>query len=544
MNSETSFFPQGAFASTPATARHAAAANSFASHASEDPSWSASMESPLVRLNREISNFSKVSGPSLLLSTSATHKTAASQVDDTSDLTFQEDRSIIPRSAKGKGKETPNPLLKNVLRHNLYNASDNSSFDNSTISRISPMKQGKQKTPTVDKSLNPYLRPNDTPGEWSGVVDLRDPSVLTPQRYRSGESKSASKNNPTTPYQDDDDDSFEGLPPGMSPPVLMSPARPPRSSAELGLLKLGQTPAKDASARIQRDLLRDLQQKSGGETRRLFSFTQNKYDSTVSTVTTPPSLSRYRRDNDYNSTESSITKDTSLEDMIRQIRVDIRPNVGTTPGMRSTPGLNIRPKLRSRDPGTSSPMARQEHQYQHHPQIGQTQPLFDTPELATPGYEHQMHDRHHLQDDLDSDDSLDSLDEFNNTAHPSAAFLMASERAGQYDDSFGSSNHSSDSLTDDEVGEGIAPVHPFAGAVNDDGFDDDDSFDGYDNNRGDYQEETVFGVPPMQGGSRLNDGRNLRMLGGDLLQDTESISTHIAAAGRVEESPTPANWAH
>jgi len=50
----------------------------------------------------------------------------------------------------------------------------------------------------------------------------------------------------------------------MSPPVLMSPARPPRSSAELGFLKLGQTPARDASARIQRDLLRDVQLKSGG----------------------------------------------------------------------------------------------------------------------------------------------------------------------------------------------------------------------------------------------------------------------------------------
>ncbi|KAF9566986.1 hypothetical protein CPC08DRAFT_63388 [Agrocybe pediades] len=536
VNSETSFFPQGGFASTPATARHAATANSFASQVSEDPSWTASMESPLVRLNREIDNFSKESEDSILSSTPDTHRPEASRVDDLTELTFQQDRSKVPLSAKGKAKEVT-PLLKNVLRHNLYSASDNSSFDSTIISKLSPAKPKKPKTPTIDKSLNPYLRPNDTPTEWSGIVDLRDPSAFTPQRYRSDK---AMANYPTTPYQDEDD-SFEGLPPGMSPPVLVSPARPPRTSAELGLLRLGQTPAKDASARIQRDLIRDFQQQSSGDTRRLFNFAKDKSDSTMSTVTTPPSLSRYRPGNEYNSTENSLSKDTSLEDMIRRIRVDIRPNVGMTPGMGSTPGLNIRPKARVRDPIVTPPVAG--HGYPPQTPEGdlRSQPLFDTPGAGTPGYDLEVQEE--IREDFDSDDSMDSLDEINNTAHPSAAFLMASERAGQFDDSFGSSNQSGDSLAGDEVIEGLAPVHPFAGVVNDDGFDDDDdSFDDF--NRGDYQTETVFGVPPMQAGTRLSDGRNLHLHGSDLLNDTESISTHISAAERVEQSPTPANWAH
>ncbi|KAJ3504796.1 hypothetical protein NLJ89_g7752 [Agrocybe chaxingu] len=138
------------------------------------------------------------------------------------------------------------------------------------------------------------------------------------------------------------------------------------------------------------------------------------------------------------------------------------------------------------------------------------------------------------------------MDEINNTAHPSAAFLMASQRAMYDDDSFGSSNHSSDSLVDEVVDPGIVPVHPFAAgeSVEDDGFEDDLSDDG-PVVRGAFQEETVFGAPPAQRGQAAgqSDGQGLRMLGEDLLQDTIGIGAQIAASGRVEESPTPAAWA-
>jgi DASH complex subunit ASK1 len=130
---------------------------------------------------------------------------------------------------------------------------------------------------------------------------------------------------------------------------------------------------------------------------------------------------------------------------------------------------------------------------------------------------------------------------------------MASQgRRGAYDDDSFESNRSSDSLENelDHADSGLVPVHPFAAnVVEDDGFDDDDD-DGFDDNRGGTYEETVFGVAPAQrqrnaaaaAQARLSNGEGLRMLGEDLLQDTIGIGSHIAATGRVEESPTPANW--
>jgi DASH complex subunit ASK1 len=314
-----------------------------------------------------------------------------------------------------------------------------------TASIESPLKR-------LKKNLNPFLPPDVPPAEWNGVIDLGGPSVLTPRRNRRPAS-----NRPTTPFEvDDDDDSFIGLIPGMSPLVTMSPARPPRSSAELGLLKVGQTPAREASTRIKRDLLRDAQIRSGGQKSRLFSLDCG--DSKSGTLPTPPSFSRYTRNFDY-STSRSITKDSSLENMMNRL------------------------------------------------------------------------------EDIDSDS--DSLDEVNNTAHPSAAFIMASQGSHPYDDSFDSSNHSDDSLRDEDVGTGLVPIHPFANAVEDDGFDDDDSFDGFVPAGGNFQEETVFGVPP--GERERIHAEGLRMMGQELLEDTIGKGAQIGTG--AEDSPTPASWA-
>ena len=561
VNSETSFLPgQGAFSSTPAIDRLASTNNdSFTTQNSDDPSWTTSMESPLVRLNREIANFSIQDN--IVPSTSSSRLPPTTKVQDESDYTSQEDTSIgvVPPSAKGKGKDTSHPLLKNVLRHNLYSASDNSSFDSQ---KVSPVKfRGKIKTPVIDKRLNPYLRPSDASGgEWSGLVDLRDPSMRTPQRYRSV--KSFSGKTPKTPYtdDDDDDDSLDGLPPGMSPPVLMSPARPPRSSAELGLLKLGQTPARDASARIQRDLLRDVQLKSGGGNRlfRAGATSAHQYESSMSTVSTPPSLSRYNRHGHYNNSNSSITKDSSLESMIRRIRAEL-PSAepasyvsGTAlAGVATTPGLRVRP--RAQQSSSSSQNAAQLRVPEPLNRYTEAESPITPAALAPPHPDYFDDDPitplYNPQNEQDLDSDSDSLDEINNTAHPSAAFLMASQGGhGVYDDDSFGSNHSSDSLENelDHANIGLVPVHPFAAdAVEDDGFDD-DSFDDNGGNGG--YEETVFGVAPAQrqqsaaAQARLSSGEGLRMLGDDLLQDTIGIGSHIAATGRVEESPTPANW--
>ena len=82
------------------------------------------------------------------------------------------------------------------------------------------------------------------------------------------------------------------------------------------------------------------------------------------------------------------------------------------------------------------------------------------------------------EDSILADSDSDSLEEINNTAHPSAAFLMASQRQAGPDDSFGSSNHSDDSLIAEEAANlGIALVHPFARGMEGAEFEADDSFD-------------------------------------------------------------------
>jgi DASH complex subunit ASK1 len=140
-----------------------------------------------------------------------------------------------------------------------------------------------------------------------------------------------------------------------------------------------------------------------------------------------------------------------------------------------------------------------------------------------------------VYDDLDSEDSMD---DFNSTAHP---FMATQGMQPTDEDSFGSSNQSSDSLNDEEAHlEGAAPVHPFAGGIEDTGDDDSDSFDEYpagDGTGDGVQTETLFGVAP---GQRLERrGQNLRMLGQEILDDITATGAYL---GGPEESPTPAGW--
>ncbi|KAJ6601152.1 DASH complex subunit Ask1-domain-containing protein [Mycena vulgaris] len=420
-STENSFMPQAAFASTPATARVAHTMDTFTSHHSDDPSWSASLESPLTRLDREVQNFSRGD-------TSSGSKLPSLHFDEPP----EEDHTILrPRAGKGKAKEHAEPLLHNVLRHTLYSPSDIS---------LSPAK-GKLKTP-VPKGLNPYLPPDTEPANWSGLVDLRHTSLSTPQRKKSHR------------HAESDDDSFDGLPAGMSPPVLMSPARPPRSSAELQLLR-GKTPAKAAASRIKNDLVRDIQRQNSAKARRFHGYATSGVESSMSTVSSPPSLSRYNR---LDTDESAV--DASLESVMQ--RVALNPPSWTPAA--STPGLRLRPKATASAPIPAPTYAAPPAQYQH--------PAADI-EFSPPATP-----QHYDAGDFDSDS--DSLDEVNNTAHPSAAFLMAqaaSGSGGSFDE-----DDSQDSLDqpDVEVGEGV-DVHPFARSgyayTGDDSFDD-ETFDG------------------------------------------------------------------
>lgn len=176
------------------------------------------------------------------------------------------------------------------------------------------------------------------------------------------------------------------------------------------------------------------------------------------------------------------------------------------------------------------------------------------------------------------DDSMDSLDDdgdsiINDTAHPSAAFLLASQQRGVHDqdDSFDSEN-SADYYDEVGSGEGIeggrffnnddddsfdddsfdraeereaAELHAAGGGgemVDDDGWDDDDDFD---DDGGGGATETVFGERAARrsvGGQRA-DYRIMRPQGGE---ETETMGTDggtgmmMMGHGRgVPETPTP-----
>ncbi|KAJ6541699.1 DASH complex subunit Ask1-domain-containing protein [Mycena capillaripes] len=485
-STEPSFMPgQAAFASTPATARVGHTMDTFTSHHSDDPSWSASLESPLTRLDREVQNFSRENS-------AASSRLPSLRFDEPPE---DEHTIVRPRTDKGKGKDSAQPLLQSVLRHTLYSTSDVS------LSALSPAK-GKLKTP-VPRGLNPYLPPETEPANWSGLVDLRHTPLGTPQRKKNRNAE-------------DDDDSFDGLPPGMSPPVLMSPAKPPRSSAELQLLR-GKTPAKVAASRIKNDLVRDIQRQNSAKARRTHGYALSGGESSMSTVSSPPSLSRYNRAD----TDESVV-DESLESVMQ--RVALNPPSWTPTA--STPGLRLRPKP------TAFPRADPVLAPNYMPPPAQYQDPIDV-EFSPPATPHQYDGG----DGGDFDSDSDSLDEVNNTAHPSAAFLMAQAASGSggsfdEDDSF----QSQDSLDQADVdlgalGEGVVDVHPFARGGY--AYTGDDSFDDETFDTG-VPEETVFGRPPAQRAqARMSEHGELLMYG-----DEASVPDTMQY-GMAASSPTP-----
>ncbi|KAK0199175.1 hypothetical protein F5146DRAFT_123607 [Armillaria mellea] len=478
-STESSFHPgQAAFSSTPA--RPATTFDTLSSQESE-ASWSASVESPLVRLDREFQKFSR-DEPSVL-----------------------PERDRPPPSNKGKSREEPQPLLRNILKKNMYSISEDSTITHSPA--LSPVKsRGKIKTP-IPKTLNPYLPSNTEPSQWNGVVDLRDPSITTPQR---GKRFGYTRAGPSTPADDSDDDSFDGLPPGMSPPVLMSPARLPKSARKA---VLGRAPTGQAAARITKDLVQDIQSHRRGDSQHMF----HGYSTESSTVPTPPSLSRYRVGTD---TSSSVAGESSLESMMQRANMGIA-NIATTPGLR------LRPK-------THTPAIPQ-------PSPPPTYPQYDDRGFTTDTYGDAVVGQFVAADEDDDDSFADSFadDEVNNTAHPSSAFKLLMQGSGAMDDSFASTDSSLDSLDREDIDVEGPPIHPFAGINLNQVFEDtfDDSFNDGD---GEPEEETLFGVPPAQRMRQIieADNNDLVLHGNQLFVDgdTGGLTEQL---GQVAESPTP-----
>ncbi|CAL1693898.1 unnamed protein product [Somion occarium] len=589
-SSEVSFMPGQAISSTPAATmrqRSQRGHDSFSRMSDETPSWSASLESPLIRLDREIQSLGQDDAVSVASSSLAQLSLRDDQsMDSEADITQrpvqqQGDDTFLQQQSeksKGKGRESSQPLLHNVL---LRNASSVDTSSTPGHSSISPLKL-KGKTPIL-KKLNPYLPPDANPSDWQGIVDLKDPSMRSPVRAEPSPAKNqrftfhppsttntvtkANFKRPATPRRTkpaDDDDSFEdGF--GMSPPITMDFARLP---------KLGQTPRKEAAARIMNKLL-DVERRgvfggtgsatgtntragTGKGTTEIRASGQTTTESSMSSMVTPPSLSRYVQPAE---TSHSSVVDASLESLMRRVGSGFdygqaRPQASVIPSSTSSypSATTIRnPEISQASSSSAS-----------HPTLSAHSQPEDLP--RTPEYPH--FNMMHLKDDelqppnqMDDDDfSSDSLDaeELNDTANPSAAFILASQRASYDDDSSFESNDSLDADDADLAGLGLgeAPVHPFARGLSaeeiesmenagfEDSFDDDDD-PIYAQQAEETEEETLFGVPPAQ---RLEiqarqeaqrQQQQLRMLGEHLLEDTMGIGAQMAGAGRIEETPTP-----
>ncbi|TFK68495.1 hypothetical protein BDN72DRAFT_797616 [Pluteus cervinus] len=512
LTSESSFMPgQAAFSSTPAAARTAQMNATFQTEGS-DPSWNTSLESPLVRLEREVQSLS---------TTDDTPASSAAFGQSSSSTSGYDEPTPQPnRTTQRKGKEKANQsLLHNVLRHNLYSASDtSSSFSNHSISPQKP----KVKTP-VPKKLNPYLPRDTTPEKWDGLVDLRNTPLSTNKSRRSDKQPSTSK--PTSrPFadsdSDSDDDSFHFKPASLASMKLVSPAKPSRDQ---GLGRLGKTPVREASARITRDLVKDFQLQGNPFPKPSSVFSSMTSESSMSSVApTPPLLYKF-------SSEESITIDSSLDSMIRRVGLTaptVRPPLSS--GVGSTPALQIRRRS-----------------------VGLNRLANTNPSPAKLLFQPRLNDEDEIQDyHSDSDSSMDDTVQ--------GGFLMPQGQVIREDDSFGSSNQSSDSLEEeDRLANAFAAGDP--PPIPDAAFDDTMDDDELERFAATGTEETVFGVPPAQRMQmmraydqrmqmmRAYDQRNLhpnqlRMLGEDLLEDTIGIGAQIAATGRVEESPTPAGW--
>ncbi|EKM61691.1 uncharacterized protein PHACADRAFT_204861 [Phanerochaete carnosa HHB-10118-sp] len=556
-SSEVSFMPnQAAVSSTPATSRHKSHYDQFLSQDEPTPPWSTSLESPLVRLDRDLRSLSREEDVSVA-SSSAMHQD--SRYDDSQDVTQRqihrptlEDRSqrsrrdiSVAQSDKGKGKakEGPEPLLRDVLRRNVDGPS------NITRAATSPLKS-KSRTPIL-KAMNPYLPLDTKPSDWKGVVNLKDPSVATPRHKTPGRARFAGPSTTkrsTTPGPDpnlDLDDDLDATI-NMSPPVTMAFAQLPKGAAP----KLGKTPRKQAAESIMKKLL-DVEKRlgvPGGSSSKPGASDYSAYkpgapgttESSLMSVPTPPSLNRYSRNPYPPASEiSSSIADASLESMMRRVGLQ---------------GFDYRPSERARredisSVSSSAPSVPSGNQYARPSSTQAVYSSASTEPEETPHPPVFHFDRRLVDDELvhpDNDSSSDSLDyEDGPGDNPTDQFFQGAQYP-QADDSF-SSGESSDE-DDDGVGgmQYAAPAHHMpVGDVDDDGFD--DSFDDPAYNQESTEEETLFGVPPAQRlaqeaaqrAAQEDENPQLRMLGQELLEDTIGIGAQMARRGHAQETPTP-----
>jgi hypothetical protein len=269
-------------------------------------------------------------------------------------------------------------------------------------------------------------------------------------------------------------------------------------------------------------------------------------NSTVSTIADPPSLSRYAEQSDLDSTARS---ELDLDSIMRRVGLDFDDKPGdlatssaatTSRGHTTTNPVfaDTKPPLRRTfEPPVSTGTApvftralRTPSSERHRRQLEQQQ-LYGSIRVGMD--DETVIGRGHMAGEGDSFDDDDD-GQPNNTVNPSAAFLAASQRQGNFDNSFDSNE---DSFSGDEASGSGVVVHPFAAFEGGVEFDDDDSFDdtmqmvGEGGIGGDT--ETVFGARhaqvPAQGHQQL------RMFGEEIVEHSHGFGMTITS----QESPTP-----
>jgi DASH complex subunit ASK1 len=511
--SESSFVPaQAAVSSTPAATvartRGANDASFTPLSPGTDPSWGMSLESPLVRLDRELREFARADPQPASTSPS-------SDLSSEADLTVG---NVAAVAAKDTAHAVPTP--------GSASAPSNTRVIRPTVQTHDVPPLSFRHNPATP-ARNPYIPAHSDPRNWSGIVDLRSPQ---PPALSSAVSAAG-----TEKYDE------PTLPAGMSPPVMIPFATLP---------SLGRSPVRTAAENIRRALVRDALRAGGGDSNISAS-------ASGSVVPTPPSLARYTRGTSASqSSSSSLRPDLELESMIRRVQDPSQPHWWRSSAASSTSSTSIPEKSLSTPSYYTTP-APSTHAYAH-----ETLPVLPEAPLPTPsgvtlpvpgGEPETTIDAMPESDDASASTSTFSSsgeDSVHNTAHPSAAFLLASRQRGRHDydddededDELDHDDGFDDSL--DAAGDadaGVAPVHPFArvrASVH--GDYEDDSFDSLESGEEEEMpEETVFGLRPAEHNEAARLQPQLRMYGEELLQDTMGIGTRLARAGRIEESPTP-----
>lgn len=567
--SESSFMPgSAAISSTPARVGRSSDASTAG------PSWMSSMDSPLMRLNREMESLTRDDQPPAaylaastrdrLVNVSTTDAIARqeelSSAGDVSTDSYQESDSLLsdpptppppPKRRKSKGKSQP--LLQNVLRRRLSAAPDDGM-------------RSPRKIPELKKQ-NPYL-PTDTPGsKWDGTVDLSRDYRRDPEPSSSLEMSQLEE-----------------------PQASIQLTRPPRVTGNAPTL--GRTPKKQAAQRITGDMLRSIvnsQRKPvltrpplGEDTISSLSTppSMSRYgraDSSTGTssMATPPSMSRYQQDDEELSplaTPPSISKyvkllarlqptgtsgsvlprsrspspspaPASYSRYTRQASADSGDTLNSIMDLPSVSRYTAAPTYITDDDTTSSGFTDTfAGRYVARPIPGSSAPTADTHEEPSIASLRSMMREAGLEgfdvqtgQDSPSDGAADLSGDssFGQTMRPEQLALFSRGANDSFD-----SEGSSDSFDDTRPG-GAGAALRFAPAPNggdgfDDSFDDDDEIP----TGGAPPEETVFGLAPQ----RRYRQPELVLHGDALLAHTTDFARAIGEGNDIAQTPTPASW--